>query len=295
MTARSDILRAVFWMSGAIVSFLAMSLAGRSLGTRLDTFEIMTWRSLTGMAIMITVLTLRRRWGLITFDRFGLHIARNLAHFTGQNLWFFAVTLIPLAQLFALEFSSPIWVLILSALLLGEKLTRNRVLAALLGFCGILLVTRPGSEPLSPGIIAAASTAIFFALTTVSTKRLTRDVHPLAIVFWMTVTQSVFGLVTAGYDGDMAMPTAETLPLLLLVGCSGLLAHFCVTTALSLAPATVIMPIDFTRLPLAAIIGALFLAEPLNIWVLMGAVVIFAGNYLNIRGETRARPPVDSA
>lgn len=294
MTHRSDIIRAVIWMSGAVVSFLTMSLAGRSLGAQFDTFEIMTWRSLTGLAIMICVLTLRRSWQQVTFDRMGLHLARNLAHFTGQNLWFYAVTLIPLAQLFALEFSSPIWVLILSAIILGERLTRPRILAALIGFCGILVVTRPGAESLSPGLIAAAACAVFFALTTVFTKRLTRDISTLSIIFWMTVTQSVFGLVTALFDGEMALPTLDTLPLLVLVGCAGLFAHFCVTSALALAPATVVVPIDFTRLPLAALLGALFLGEPLDMWVLIGAALIFLGNYLNIRWETRARQAVDS-
>lgn len=291
MTTRQDILRAVLWMSGAVASFLTMAFAGRALSSSLDTFEIMTWRSVTGVLIMVAVITLRRDWGIIDTRRMRLHIARNLAHFTGQNLWFFAVALIPIAQVFALEFTSPLWVLVLSPLVLGERLTPMRVLAAALGFVGILVVTRPGAESLSPGIIAAGLAAIAFAITMVTTKRLTRDVPTLSIIFWMTVTQTVFGLICGGYDLDFALPTAQTLPLLVLVGCCGLFAHFCVTTALSFAPATVVVPIDFTRLPLAALLGALFVDEPFDLWVLAGAAIIFAGNYLNIRGETRARPP----
>ncbi|WP_226941865.1 DMT family transporter [Pseudooceanicola spongiae] len=287
MTSRKDILRAVFWMSGSVISFLTMALAGRSLGKTLDTFEIMTWRSLTGAVIMIVLLTLRGSWKQIRFDHMGLHVARNIAHFTGQNLWFFAVTMIPIAQVFALEFTSPLWVLALSPLILGERLTSIRVAAALLGFVGILMVARPGAEAISPGIIAAATAAITFAFTMVFTKRLTRDVSTLCIIFWMTITQSVFGLLCAGYDLDITMPDMASFPLLLLVGCAGLFGHFCVTTALSFAPATVVVPIDFTRLPLAAIIGALFLGDRIDLWVLAGACVIFAGNYLNIWSETR--------
>lgn len=287
MTTRKDILRAVFWMSGSVISFLTMALAGRSLGKTFDTFEIMTWRSLTGVAIMLIVLTLRGSWHRVRFEHMGLHVARNIAHFTGQNLWFFAVTLIPIAQVFALEFTSPLWVLALSPLILGERLTMIRVAAALLGFVGILMVARPGAETISPGIIAAALAAITFAFTMVLTKRLTRDVSTLSIIFWMTITQSVFGLICAGYDLHMTMPDMTTLPLLLLVGCAGLFGHFCVTSALSFAPATVVVPIDFTRLPLAAIIGALFLGDRIDLWVLAGACVIFAGNYINIWSETR--------
>lgn len=289
MTTRQDILRAVLWMSGAVASFLTMAFAGRALSTSLDTFEIMTWRSLTGVAIMVAIITARGAWGRISTRRMGLHIGRNIAHFTGQNLWFYAVAVIPVAQVFALEFTSPLWVLVLSPLVLGERLTLMRVLAAGLGFLGILMVTRPGTQELSPGVIAAACCAIAFALTMVTTKRLTRDVPTLSIIFWMTVTQTVMGLICGGYDMDFALPTAQTLPLLVLVGCCGLLAHFCITTALSFAPATVVVPIDFTRLPLAALLGVLFLGEPFDIWVLAGAVVIFAGNVVNIRSETRPR------
>ncbi|SLN73276.1 Riboflavin transporter [Pseudooceanicola marinus] len=289
MTTRQDILRAVLWMSGAVASFLTMAFAGRALSSSLDTFEIMTWRSVTGVIIMVAVISLRGDWGLIDTRRMGLHIGRNIAHFTGQNLWFFAVAVIPVAQVFALEFTSPLWVLVLSPLVLGERLAPMRVLAAGLGFIGILVVTRPGAESLSPGILAAGCAAIAFAITMVTTKRLTRDVPTLSIIFWMTVTQTVFGFLCGGYDLDFAFPTLDTLPLLVLVGCCGLFAHFCVTTALSFAPATVVVPIDFTRLPLAAILGAIFVNEPFDLWVLAGAAIIFAGNYLNIRGETRAR------
>ena len=102
--------------------------------------------------------------------------------------------------------------------------------------------------------------------------------------------QAVFGLICAGYDGDVALPTLQTLPWLVLVGCAGLLAHFCLTTALSLAPASVVMPIDFARLPIIALVGMAVYAEPLEWAVLGGAAVIFAANWINIRNETRPRP-----
>ena len=103
----------------------------------------------------------------------------------------------------------------------------------------------------------------------------------------MTAMQAVMGLVCAGIDGDIALPDASTLPWLVLIGCAGLLAHFCLTTALSLAPATVVVPLDFARLPLIAVVGMLFYAEPLDGFVFLGALFIFGGNYLNIWTETR--------
>ncbi len=287
-TPRADVIRAVIWMSGSIVSFITMAISARAVSFDLDTFEIMTWRSIVGVAIMAAVLSYRRRWHDVTTHRFGLQMVRNVFHFTGQNLWFYAITVIPLAQVFALEFTSPLWVMVMSPLILGERLTTTRGIAAIIGFAGILIVARPGAGTLSLGLFCAAGAAIGFAGSAVFTRRLTRDITVFGILFWMTVTQTVFGLVCAGIDGDITLPSLVTAPWLVLIGCAGLLAHLCLTTALSLAPATVVMPVDFTRLPLAAILGALVYSEVLDPFVLLGAAVIFAGNYLNIWAETRA-------
>ncbi|WP_405111758.1 DMT family transporter [Phaeobacter sp. BS52] len=273
---------AAIWMIGAIVSFSSMAIAGREAGLSLDTFEIMTYRSAVGLVIVVVVLTATGSWPQVRRDRLGLHLIRNAAHFTGQNLWFFAVTLIPLAQVFALEFTSPLWVLMLSPLLLGEALTKPRVLAAALGFIGILIVARPSPETLNLGVIAAASSAVFFALTIMFTKRLTRHEPISSILLWLTLMQLAMGLAISGWDGVIAIPNAATALWLLVIGCAGLAAHFCMTKALSIAPATVVVPIDFARLPTIAVAGMLIYGEALNLWILLGAVVIFCANYINI-------------
>tara|TARA_R110002049_G_scaffold10127_1_gene50047 strand:+ start:2193 stop:3062 length:870 start_codon:yes stop_codon:yes gene_type:complete len=286
----SPTLRAALWMTGAIASFSTMAVVGRELSGQYDTFEIMMYRSAFGVLVVVTLAWATGAWRQINTRNFGLQVVRNLAHFTGQNLWFFAVTLIPLAQVFALEFTSPLWVIVLSIFLLGERMTAMRGLAAVLGFIGILIVARPDIDNINIGVIAAASCALFFALTNVLTKRLTRTQGITTILFYLTTLQLIFGLITAGYDGDIALPTAASLPFLALVGVCGLLAHYCLTNALSLAPATVVVPIDFIRLPVIAVIGMLLYAEALDVWVFVGAAVIFAGNYLNIWFETRKRP-----
>lgn len=282
---------AALWMTGAIVSFSAMAIAGREAGLTLDTFEIMAYRSLVGVAVVVAALTVTGRWHQVQGQRLKVHLLRNVFHFTGQNLWFLAVTLIPLAQVFALEFTSPLWVIILSPLLLGEVLTRRRMLAAALGFAGILIVARPSPDTLNLGLAAAASCAIFFALTTILTKRLTQHEKTASILFWLTSMQLVMGLVAAGWDGDMALPDAATLPWLVLIGLAGLAAHFCLTTALSLAPASVVVPVDFARLPVIAILGMVLYGEALDAWVLGGAAIICIANYLNIVARQLHRTP----
>jgi len=283
----NTIAQAALWMSGAILSFSSMAIAGRAVSLELDTFEIMMYRSFVGVVIVLIVSGVSGTWRQITTRSMGTHLARNAAHFTGQNLWFYALTMIPLAQVFALEFTSPLWVLILSPLILGEKMTKTLVQAAILGFGGILIVTRPGATPISPGVVAAAAAAIGFAFSIMLTKRLTRTETITCILFYLTVMQAIFGIICAGWDMEIALPTAQAAPWLVLIGCAGLLAHFCLTTALRIAPATVVIPIDFFRLPLIAIVGMLLYGEPLELAVFAGALAIFAGNYLNILSETR--------
>ena len=135
----SPVLRGSLWMSGAILSFSAMAIAGREVSTDLDTFEIMLYRSLIGFLIVLAVSSLAGTRGDIKTDRLPLHLVRNLCHFTAQNLWFFAITVVPLAQVFAIEFSAPLWALLMSAIILNERLTKNRVIAGIAGFIGILI------------------------------------------------------------------------------------------------------------------------------------------------------------
>lgn len=276
-------------MTGAIASFSFMAIAGRELSTDYDTFEIMLYRSAVGVIVVLGMIALHNRWHQIRFDQMGRHLLRNLLHFTGQNLWFYAVTVVPLAQVFALEFTSPLWVAVLAPLLLGERMTSMRAFAALLGFFGILIVARPSVDTFQTGLVMAAAAAFFFALTNMMTKRLTRDNTITSILFFLTTIQLAFGLLASGYDGDIAMPTLQGTPYLLLVGFAGLLAHFCLTKALSIAPATIVVPLDFGRLPVIAIVAMLLYDEPLEVWVFVGAAVIFTANYLNIWSETRRR------
>jgi len=256
--------RAAVWMIGAIVSFTAMAVAARELKGQHDTFEIMTYRSLIGIAIVLAVGGWARTLDQITCRGLRVHAIRNVCHFAGQNLWFFAVASAPLAQVFALEFTTPIWAMLFATFLLGERLTRIRVLTAITGFIGVLIVARPDTDVgLSPGLWAAGMSAIGFALTAVFTRMLTRTETITCILFHLTVMQAVLGLACAGLDGRIAPPTYWSTPWLVLVGCSGLPAHSCMTKALSIASAAIVMPLDFARLPLIAIIGMAFYAEPL--------------------------------
>lgn len=281
--------KASFWMGGAIVSFTLMAVAGRAVSLDFDPFEIMMYRSAIGFMIVLVVVGLLGKASQVRANRLGIHFLRNIGHFAGQNLWFFAITVAPLAQVFALEFTSPIWAIFFAALILGERLTLVKVLAALFGFIGVLIVARPFGGSLDIGLLAAGISAIGFASSAVFTRLLTRTETIASILFFLTLMQFLFGVICAGVDGDIAFPALENVPWLALIAVCGLMAHFCLSTALSLAPAAIVMPIDFVRLPVIAVVGMLFYAEVLDWYVFLGAAIIFGANYFNIWHSNRTQ------
>jgi drug/metabolite transporter (DMT)-like permease len=287
MESRANHLKAAVWMSGSIAAFTVMAVAGRSLAGRHDVFEILTWRSAVGFVLVVLAGAATGQLRTISARRLGGHLLRNSLHFAGQNLWFWALTVIPLAQLFALEFTSPLWIILLAPLLLGERLTASRSLSVGLGLVGVLIITQPGAVPPSWGLAAAAGSAVFFALTSILTKRLSRDVSVTGILFWLTAMQFVLGLTCAALDGHVRLPDSGTAPLLALIGLCGVVAHLSLTSALRLAPASFVMPIDFLRLPVAAVVAAALYGEPLDPFVLIGGAVVLLGIWINLRGELR--------
>ena len=282
---KSRPLLALAYMMGATASFTAMAVAGRELSGELSTFEIMTYRSAIGLMIVVGIAWARGLLPDIKARCMGLHVIRNIAHFSGQNLWFFAVGLIPFSQLFAFEFSFPLWVALFAPIFLSERLTGTRIAAAIIGFIGILIVARPDQMELGPGVIAAFFSAIGFAGASIGTKLLTRTETTVSILFWLTALQLIFGLIITLYDGEIKLPDSVSGPWVFLVALCGLSAHFCITTAMIFAPATVVAPLDFARLPFIAVIGMVFYDEPLIALTFVGALIIFGANYLNIRAE----------
>lgn len=282
-------IKAVLWMFGAVISFTAMAVAGREMASELDTFEIMMYRSIIGLIVVLAIGAYVKSLGTISKKRFDLHLIRNICHFCGQNLWFYALTVIPFAQVFAFEFSTPIWVALLAPIFLGERLTKVRYITVILGFIGILVVAQPGTITLSSGVIAAALCAVGFAGTFIATKLLSQTESTTCIMFWLAAIQLVFGIICTFYDGDFVIPTMETIPLIVLVGCAGLLAHYCIITALKYAPVMFIAPLDFLRLPVIVFIGASFYNEVINVWVILGAIIVFSANFINIWGESKLK------
>ena len=279
-------LRAALWMGGALLSFMLMAIAVRELTPSLGVFQILFLRTLVALVILLALLPLFGLGALRT-HRFGLHILRNFLHFAGQYSWVYAIGLLPLATAFAIEFTMPVWTALLAALILGERLNRGRVVMVVLGFTGILIILKPGLENVPPAALVMLAGAFAYAATMIATKRIAGRDTAFALLFDMALVQLPLGMVLAlpGWTS----PAASDWPWIVAVGVTGLTAHLSLARALRIADATLVVPIDFLRLPLIAAVGVAFYGEPLEASIFVGAAVIFAGTYYSIRRESRSQ------
>lgn len=280
------VIAASLWMGGTLFSFLLMAVAGRELSDALTTFQVLFWRGLVGLVVVLIVLS-RAGWRHAATRQPVVQLARNLIHFVAQYGWFFGIASIPLAQVFALEFTTPIWTMLMAAIFLREAITRARLLAVGLGFTGILIILRPGFAGVEIAQLAVLGAAVGYASSFIFTKKLVATDTPLAILFYMTVIQLPLGLVTSLHD--WVWPSGVLWIWVVAVGVTALSAHYCMTRALQLADATVVTPLDFLRLPLAALVGYLLYGQPFEVWVLAGAAIIFIGVFNSVRVESASK------
>lgn len=280
-------LRGALWMGGALLSFSAMAIAVRELLRHMGNFEILFLRSLVSLLILLAILP---RFGLATLRtrRAGLHVLRNLLHFGGQYAWVYAIAMLPLATVFAIEFTMPVWTALLAIPLLGERLNRGRVIMLVLGLAGIVIILKPGIGVVQPAALVMLAGSLAYALTMICTKRLSESDSALAILFYMAVVQLPLAFFPA--LPGWVVPTPADLPWIVAIGAAGLTAHFCLTRAVRIADATLVIPIDFLRLPLIAVVGAIFYGEKVDVTIMLGAAVIFAGTWYSIQRESRRLP-----
>ncbi|MGX9575719.1 DMT family transporter [Mesorhizobium sp. f-mel] len=291
MAPSPSIPKAAFWMALSIASFLTMSVAGRATTAELNVFQVLELRSVIGLFILLPLVMISGGFAAMRTKRPLAHIARNVVHFVGQAAWLYALTLIPLAVLISIEFTTPIWTAILAVGFLGERLSRPRLAAIVLGLIGVVIIVRPGVGSVDPGHIVVLGAAVCFGISVVLVKSLTRTDSVVSIIFWMLVIQSVLGLIPALYE--WRNPPLELWPWILLIAFTGMSSHFCMARALAYADATVISPMDFLRVPLSALIGWLLYHEQIDAFTAGGALLILLGNLLNL--QKKASKPAEVA
>ncbi len=281
-------------MSGWLTCLAIIAVAGRETTRELSVFQVMELRSLLGLAMLTPVIVANGGLAALHTAHPWKQIGRNVAHYGAQFGWLMALTLIPLAQVVALEFTMPIWTAMLAVAFLGERMGIWKNLAVALGVVGVAIIVRPFGSAINVGQLIALGAAVGFATSVIMVKALTRTDKVVAILFWMMIIQSAIGFVPALYE--WRTPSLYAWSWLLVIAFCGTYSHFCMTHALTHADATVVVPMDFLRVPLAALTGWLVYAEGIDAFTGLGAALILGGNLLNLkgasRGKARERAPV---
>jgi drug/metabolite transporter (DMT)-like permease len=280
-------------MTGALFAFSAMAVSVRVLGGVLSVMEILAVRAGFGLIVVIALALIRSDLRASIFsNHLPLHFLRNTVHLGGQYLWAMSLLLLPFATVFALEFTVPAWTLLLAVPVLGERMTTSRIGAVVLGLGGVLVILRPGLETFRPAALLVLGAALAFAITLITTKKLTRTDSTFTIIFWMNLIQ--LPLAVLGCDRMfLAKPSLVHVPALIAIGVAGLASHYCLANAFRAGDASVVVPLDFMRIPLIALIGWWLYGEELDPFVFMGAGLIITGILWNLRSET-ARPLIRS-
>lgn len=287
MTSASRILRVVLWMTGVLLSFSVLALSIRGLAGALSIFEILTVRTIGALVILLTLAAaMPELRPSMKPRRMGLNLIRNSVHFVSQYIWALSLTLLPLATVFALEFTMPIWLAIIAVLFLGEKMTASRIAVVVLGFLGTLVILRPGFAAFHPASLLVLTAAFGYAVFNALTKKLTATEKTFGIVFWMNAMQLPMGL--AGSDPLFFLKLGwAQLPAVIGIWIAGLSAHYCLANAFRAGDATLVMPIDFLRVPLIALVGWWFFSEALDPFVFLGGAIMLSGIVWNLQDEAK--------
>jgi drug/metabolite transporter (DMT)-like permease len=278
--------KAAAWMAGWLTAMLVMAVAGREATRTLPVFQIMEMRSVLGFVLLWPLLHASGGLAAMRTGRLGRQVARNTVHYAAQFGWFLALTMIPIAQVVAIEFTMPIWTALLAVAFLGERLGAARVVAVVLGLVGVAVIVRPGLEHVDPGQLIALAAAVGFAISIILVKSLTATESVVSIIFWMLVVQSVIGIVPAAMV--WRTPTAQVWPWIGVIALCGTYSHYCMAQALRHADATMIVPMDFLRVPLTAVAGWLVYNERIDLFTVVGAGLVLVANLLNLRRPTAA-------
>jgi drug/metabolite transporter (DMT)-like permease len=272
-------------MLGAVLCFVALAITARELLKRMGAFEVVLMRCLAMFVISGVLLAASGSFAAVRTQRFGLHAARNLSQFTGQVCWVFALGALPLATVFAIEFTIPVFTALLAALTLGERLTGPRIVMLVSGLAGVAIILRPGLSFIHPAALVMLFGTAAFAVQFILSKRLSTTESALTVVFWMSVIQIPFSL--AGSLAGWVWPSLTDLPWIALLGAASYVSNYCILRAMKVADTAVVVPVDFVRLPLISVIGALFYGEAFDPMVFVGAAVIFAGTWFSLARERR--------
>lgn len=279
----SNAAKGAFWMIAAAAALTAMAICIRYLPAY-SVLLMIFLRNVINLVLMGPSM-IRQGRSMIVTQKLGTHALRNLFLYSGNVAWFYGVTLIALADVASLQFTSPLFTAIIAAAFLGEKIGGHRMIAILVGFAGALIIIRPGVIPVNLGTVMILIAAFLYSCAHVVTKRLSDTESGSTVVFYMSVTILVYSAIPAFFVWQT--PAWADMPAMIGLGVTGYATHYCITRSLAVGDASFVIAFDFMRLPFSAILGWLLFQEVLDVWTYLGALIIFAAGYYSTVREAK--------
>ncbi|MDH3239961.1 MAG: DMT family transporter [Alphaproteobacteria bacterium] len=273
----------VFVMAGGFLLIVMASIVKR-LGNDLPAVQILFVRSLAGL-IVILPLIWRLGFSILKSNRPGLHLVRGTVGFIGNVCFFFALINLTIGDTVTIQFSRPLIMVVLAAIFLGEAIGARRAVVTAIGFCGVLIITRPFGEGFNPWVLAAVGGALFGSLVVVAVKLLSRTETTPVIMFYYALYTTLFSLIPALFVWQA--PTSAQWGLLFLTGALSIVGQGMFTHGVGLGETSFVMPFDYLRIVYSFLLGFVLFAEVPGYWSLTGAAVIVAASVYLLRLERR--------
>ncbi len=286
MPQQSNLLGCLWMVAGGLL-FVAVTVLVRHLGSDMPAVEAAFIRYLIGVIILIPMIW-RMRWRGLRGTSLRLYLFRGIVHGAAVMLWFYAMARIPLAEVTAIGFSTPVFTALGAVLIFGEQIKARRMLAIAAGFIGTLIILRPGLQTIESGSLAQLVAAFCFAGSFLLAKQLTRSEASGDILVWLTVFCTL--ALLPGAIATWRAPTVVEVGWLALVAVFATAGHYALTRAIAHAPLTVTQPLSFLQLVWAILFGYLLFDEIPDVWVIGGGLIIIAAvSYLAHREALAAR------
>ena len=292
MAAQNKPLTGAIWMIVTGLNFVAVTAIVKHIGNDVPAAQGAFVRYLLGLVFLVPMIRPILAAHL-TKRQVKLFVGRGVVHTVAVILWFFAMARIPIADVTAMNYLSPVYVTLGAALLLKEPLPPRRLAAVIMALIGALIILRPGFREIDIGHIAMLGTALMFAAGYLIAKQLSGEVSPAVVVGMLSITVTI-GLAPFAYAVWVPISLAN-LGWLFLVACFATAGHYSMTLAFAAAPLTVTQPVTFLQLIWAVILGAVVFAEPVDGWVVLGGAVIMASVSFITWRETRAKAAITPA
>ena len=289
-------LMGVLWMIVTGILFVGVTATVKVAGTGIPAAESAFIRYCVGTVLLLPILGALLRTPL-SRGQLALFGLRGVAHTGAVILWFFAMARIPIADVTAMNYMSPIYVTIGAVFILGEKMALRRILAVFASLVGALIILRPGFRELSLGHFAMIFAAMGFGVSYLTAKRVSDQVSPLIVVVMLSLTVTI-GLAPFAL-ANWVMPTQREFLLLSGVAVLATAAHYTMSLAFRAAPVSVTQPVTFLQLVWAVLLGVVVFGEPLDPFVILGALVIVGSiSYISWREAVLRKrsvtPPVSA-